>query len=74
VVSIFYLSISFYLRRLRLGEEKKKIDYLHGTPVLGVSKLCGVEQRALSIFGRAAITSAHILVNDWFTAKRPLFS
>jgi len=31
---------------------------LHGTPVLGVSaaKLCGVEQRAPPIFGRAAIT------------------
>ena len=28
---------------------------LHGTPVLGVSQLSGVEQRAPSIFGRAAI-------------------
>jgi len=29
---------------------------LHGTPVLGVSQFCGVEQRAPPIFGRAAIT------------------
>jgi len=29
---------------------------LHGTPVLGVTKLCGVEQRAPPIFDRAAIT------------------
>jgi len=29
---------------------------LHGTLVVGVSKLCGVEQRAPPIFGRAAIT------------------
>ena len=31
---------------------------LHGTVavVVGVSKLCGVEQRAPPIFGRAAIT------------------
>ena len=29
---------------------------LHGTPVLGVSQICGVEQRAPAIFGRAAIT------------------
>jgi len=29
---------------------------LHGTPVLGVSKLCSVEQKAPPIFGRAAIT------------------
>jgi len=29
---------------------------LHGTRVVGVSKLCGVEHRATSIFGRAAIT------------------
>jgi len=29
---------------------------LHGTPVVGVNKLCGVEQRAPPIFGRAAIT------------------
>jgi len=29
---------------------------LHGTPVVSVSKLCGVEQRAPPIFGRAAIT------------------
>jgi len=29
---------------------------LHGNLVLGVAKLCGVEQRALPIFGRAAIT------------------
>jgi len=29
---------------------------LHGTPVLGVSQICGVEQRAPPIFGRAAIT------------------
>jgi len=29
---------------------------LDGTLVVGVSKLCGVEQRAPPIFGRAAIT------------------
>jgi len=29
---------------------------LHGTPVLSVTKLCGVEQRAPPIFRRAAIT------------------
>jgi len=29
---------------------------LHDTLVVGVTKLCGVEQRALPIFGRAAIT------------------
>jgi len=29
---------------------------LHGTLIVGVAKLCGVEQRALPIFGRAAIT------------------
>jgi len=29
---------------------------LHGTPVLGASQICGVEQRAPPIFGRAAIT------------------
>jgi len=29
---------------------------LHGTPVLGSAKVCGVEQRAPPIFGRAAIT------------------
>jgi len=29
---------------------------LHGTLVVGVSKLCGIEQRAPPIFGRAAIT------------------
>jgi len=29
---------------------------LHGTLVVGVSKLCGVEQSAPPIFGRAAIT------------------
>ena len=29
---------------------------LHGTPVLGVSQTCGVEQRASPIFGRATIT------------------
>ena len=29
---------------------------LHGTVVVGVSQLCGVEQRASPIFGRAAIT------------------
>ena len=29
---------------------------LHGTVVVGVSQLCGVEQRAPPIFGRAAIT------------------
>ena len=29
---------------------------LHGTRVVGVSTLCGVEQRAPPIFGRAAIT------------------
>jgi len=28
---------------------------LHGTLVVGVSQLCGVEQRAPPIFGRAAI-------------------
>jgi len=28
---------------------------LHGTVVVGVSQLCGVEQRALPTFGRAAI-------------------
>jgi len=29
---------------------------LHATLVVGVTKLCGVEQRAPPIFGRAAIT------------------
>ena len=29
---------------------------LHGTVVLASAKLCGVEQRAPPIFGRAAIT------------------
>jgi len=29
---------------------------LHGTRVLGVNTLCGVEERAPPIFGRAAIT------------------
>ena len=29
---------------------------LHGTVVVGVSQLCGVEERAPPIFGRAAIT------------------
>ena len=29
---------------------------LHGTPVVGVSQLCGVEQRAPCMFGRATIT------------------
>jgi len=29
---------------------------LHGTPAAGSAKLCGVEQRAPPIFGRAAIT------------------
>jgi len=29
---------------------------LHGTLVVGVSKLCGVDHRAPPIFGRAAIT------------------
>ena len=29
---------------------------LHGTLVVGAAKLCGVEQRAPPIFGRAAIT------------------
>jgi len=29
---------------------------LHGTPVLASAKLCGVEQRAPPILGRAAIT------------------
>jgi len=29
---------------------------LHGTLVVGVSQVCSVEQRALPIFGRAAIT------------------
>jgi len=29
---------------------------LHGTPAMGVAKLCGVEQRAPPIFDRAAIT------------------
>ena len=29
---------------------------LHGTLVVGVSKLCGVEQRAPPVFGRATIT------------------
>ena len=28
---------------------------MHGTPVLASAKLCGVEQRAPPIFGRAAI-------------------
>ena len=32
------------------------IALLHGTPVVGSAKLCGVEQRAPHIFGRAAIT------------------
>jgi len=31
-------------------------ELLHGTVVLGVSQLCGIEQRAPPIFGRAAIT------------------
>jgi len=29
---------------------------LHGTLVVGVSQICGVEQRVLHIFSRAAIT------------------
>ena len=29
---------------------------LHGSQVVGVTKLCGVEQRAPPMFGRAAIT------------------
>ena len=29
---------------------------LHGTLVVGTAKLCGVEQRAPPVFGRAAIT------------------
>ena len=29
---------------------------LHGISVVGVNKICGVEQRAPHIFGRAAIT------------------
>jgi len=29
---------------------------MHGTPVLALAKLCGVELRAPPIFGRAAIT------------------
>ena len=29
---------------------------LHGTLVVGISQLCGVEQRAPPIFGRAIIT------------------
>ena len=29
---------------------------LHGTAVVGVSQLCGVEHRAPPVFGRAAIT------------------
>jgi len=29
---------------------------LHGTLVVGVSQICGVEQRAPPIFGRQAIT------------------
>jgi len=29
---------------------------LHGTLVVGVSQICGTEQRAPPIFGRAAIT------------------
>jgi len=32
---------------------------LHGTLVVGVSQLCGVEQRAPPIFGRAAIIGPH---------------
>jgi len=28
---------------------------LHGTLVVGVTKLCGIEQRALPIFGRATM-------------------
>ena len=32
------------------------VALLHGTLVVGVSKLCDVEQRAPPIFGRAAIT------------------
>ena len=37
---------------------------LHGTLVVGVIQICGVEERAPPIFGRAAITLgiAHILV------------
>jgi len=30
-------------------------ELLHGTLVVGVAKLCGVEQRAPPIFGRAVI-------------------
>jgi len=29
---------------------------LHGTQMVGVSQLCGVQQRASPVFGRAAIT------------------
>ena len=32
------------------------VALLHGTLVVGVSKLCGVEHRAPPIFGRVAIT------------------
>jgi len=33
---------------------------LHGTLVLSVSQICGVEQRAPPVFGRAAVALAHI--------------
>ena len=43
---------------------------LHGTLVVASAKLCGVEQRAPAIFGRAAITmgigphSSNVLLRD----------
>jgi len=46
---------------------------LHGTLVVGVSQICGVEQRAPPIFGRAAITlgvgphSSYVWVFLWIT-------
>ena len=45
---------------------------LHSTLVVASAKLCGVEQRAPPIFGRAAITLAlaHILVFDVFPKSR----
>jgi len=40
---------------------------LHGTLVAVVSQVCGVEQRALPIFGRAAITlGIGILVSSFY--------
>jgi len=58
---------------IEIGMEQTRVhDFLHnGTPSLlhgslASAKLCGVEQRATPIFGRAAITLAHILVSNYF--------